>query len=122
MREQLGFGREVKDALLRRAERLVDMKPATDAGDKITIPRGTTGALERQQAVGRVGREMTAERGLTYTPSGLGEYVTGRLAGVATLASGRFAMIEDGLGFQLVPRATRHREAPRSIYQRCPAR
>jgi hypothetical protein len=29
--------------------------------------------------------------------------VTGRLAGVATLASGRFAMIEDGMGFQLVP-------------------
>ncbi|WP_394021742.1 DUF3363 domain-containing protein [Xanthobacter pseudotagetidis] len=26
-----------------------------------------------------------------------------RLAGVANLASGRFAMIEDGLGFQLVP-------------------
>ena len=29
--------------------------------------------------------------------------MTGRLAGVANLASGRFAMIEDGLGFQLVP-------------------
>jgi len=29
--------------------------------------------------------------------------VSSRLAGVANLASGRFAMIEDGLGFQLVP-------------------
>ena len=38
--------------------------------------------------------------GQTGRPS---EYVTGRLAGVANLASGRFAMIEDGLGFQLVP-------------------
>jgi hypothetical protein len=28
---------------------------------------------------------------------------TGRLAGVASLISGRFAMIENGLGFQLVP-------------------
>jgi len=28
--------------------------------------------------------------------------LSGRLAGVANLASGRFAMIEDGLGFQLV--------------------
>lgn len=46
---------------------------------------------------------MAAERGLPYAPSGSGEYVTGRLAGVATLTSGRFAMIEDGLGFQLVP-------------------
>jgi hypothetical protein len=31
------------------------------------------------------------------------DFVAGRLAGVATLASGRFAMMEDGLGFQLVP-------------------
>jgi hypothetical protein len=46
---------------------------------------------------------MAAERGLTYAPSGPGEYVAGRLAGVANLASGRFAMIEDGLRFQLVP-------------------
>jgi hypothetical protein len=29
--------------------------------------------------------------------------VTGRLAGVATLVRGRFAMIEDGPGVQLVP-------------------
>jgi hypothetical protein len=46
---------------------------------------------------------MAAERGLAYAPSGPGEYVSGRLAGVAHLTSGRFAMIENGLGFQLVP-------------------
>ena len=39
------------------------------------------------------GKEMAAERGLTYSPSQPGEYVSGRLAGVANLASGRFAMI-----------------------------
>jgi hypothetical protein len=58
--------------------------------------------LERQE-IDRVGKEMAAEHGLTYSPSQPGEYVSGRLAGVANLASGRFAMIEDGLGFQLVP-------------------
>ena len=46
---------------------------------------------------------MAAELGLTFTPSKAGEYVSGRLTGVASLASGRFAMIEDGLGFRLVP-------------------
>ena len=46
---------------------------------------------------------MAAERGPTYAPSGQGEYVPGRLVGVANLASGRFAMIEDGLGLQLIP-------------------
>ena len=51
----------------------------------------------------RVGRQIATERGLTFTSSKAGEYVSGRLTGVASLASGRFAMIEDGLGFRLVP-------------------
>ena len=99
---EAGFGQEVKDALYRRAERLVQMGHAADSGQTITIPRKTIAALERQE-VDHVGRQMAAERGLPYAPSGPGEYVTGRLAGVVTLTSGRFAMIEDGLGFQLVP-------------------
>jgi type IV secretory pathway VirD2 relaxase len=97
-----GFGREVNVALDRRAQRLVEMGHATAKDGFISIPRRTIAVLERQE-VERVGKAMAAERGLTYAPSGPGEYVSGRLAGVATLASGRFAMIEDGLGFQLVP-------------------
>jgi type IV secretory pathway VirD2 relaxase len=97
-----GFGQEVNNALDRRAQRLVEMGHATAKDDFISIPRRTIATLERQE-VERVGKEMAAERGLTYAPSGPGEYVSGRLAGVANLASGRFAMIEDGMGFQLVP-------------------
>ena len=78
------------------------MGHATAKDGFISIPRRSIAVLERQE-VERVGKEMAAERGLTYAPSGPGEYVSGRLAGVANLASGRFAMIEDGLGFQLVP-------------------
>ncbi|WP_246722130.1 DUF3363 domain-containing protein [Methylosinus sp. H3A] len=99
---ETGFSRDVKNALHRRAEQLVEMGIATDNGKSISIPRGAIATLERRE-VERVGRQMAAERGLTYSPSGPGEYVSGRLAGVANLASGRFAMIEDGLGFQLVP-------------------
>src|SRR4030095_10220568 len=58
--------------------------------------------LQRQE-VERVGQQMARERGLTYVPANAGEHVSGRLAGVASLVSGRFAMIENGLGFQLVP-------------------
>ena len=54
-------------------------------------------------AYGRVGQEMARQRGLTYVPANVGDYVSGRLAGVASLVSGRFAMIDNGLGFQLVP-------------------
>jgi type IV secretory pathway VirD2 relaxase len=97
-----GFGREVNAALDRRAARLVEMGYASVKDGFISIPGRTIATLERQE-IDRVGKEMAAERGLTYSPSGLGEYVSGRLAGVANLASGRFAMIEDGLGFQLVP-------------------
>jgi type IV secretory pathway VirD2 relaxase len=99
---EAGFGRDVKNALHRRGERLVEMGLATDNGKSISIPRGAIATLERRE-VERVGRQMAAERGLSYSPRGPGEYVSGRLAGVANLASGRFAMIEDGLGFQLVP-------------------
>jgi hypothetical protein len=51
----------------------------------------------------RVGRQMARERGLSYLPSRTGDHVSGQLTGAANLVSGRFAMIENGLGFQLVP-------------------
>jgi len=62
----------------------------------------TVATLERQEA-DRVGQQMARERGLSYLPANAGEYVSGRLAGVASLVSGRFAVIDNGLGFQLVP-------------------
>jgi hypothetical protein len=73
---------------------------ATAKDGKIHIPVGTVATLERQE-VERVGHGMARERGLTYLPANAGEYVSGRLAGVAS--RGRFAMIDNGLGFQLVP-------------------
>jgi Protein of unknown function (DUF3363) len=97
-----GFGRQVNNALSRRAQRLVEMGHATAKDSNIHIPVSTVATLERQE-VGRVGHQMARERGLTYMPANAGEYVSGRLAGVASLVSGRFAMIENGLGFQLVP-------------------
>src|SRR5262249_49726635 len=100
---EAGFGREVSGAMERRRQSLVDQGHATRLDDgRIRAPRDLIARLEATE-VNRVGHEMPAQRGLTYTPSKSGEYVTGRLAGVATLASGRFAMMEDGLGFQLVP-------------------
>jgi hypothetical protein len=46
---------------------------------------------------------MAAERGLTFQEGKIGEYVSGKLAGSTQLASGRYAMIDNGLGFSLVP-------------------
>ena len=97
-----GFGRQVNNALSRRAQRLVEMGLATTRDGNINIPVSAAATLQRRE-VERVGHQMATERGLTYMPANAGEYVSGRLAGVASLVSGRFAMIENGLGFQLVP-------------------
>jgi hypothetical protein len=46
---------------------------------------------------------MAGERGMTYFATTPGDHIGGRLTEVANLVSGRFAMIESGLGLQLVP-------------------
>ncbi len=97
-----GFGREVGKAMNRRAQRLVEMGLATVKDGKIRVPVDTVASLERRE-IERVGHQMARERGLTYMPANAGEYVSGRLAGVASLVSGRFAMIDNGLGLQLAP-------------------
>src|SRR5262249_10949001 len=94
--------RQVKTALNGRARQLVDMGLATAKDGNIHIPVSTVATLERRE-VERVGLQMARDRGLAYMPGNSGEYVRGRLAGVASLISGRFAMIENGVGFQLVP-------------------
>jgi hypothetical protein len=53
--------------------------------------------------VTRVGKAMAAERGLKFTAAKTGEYVGGTLIGSTQFATGRFAMIDDGISFQLVP-------------------
>jgi hypothetical protein len=98
-----GFGGEVNAALQRRRQSLVDQGHAVRLEDGlIRAPRDILARLEAIE-VERVGRALAAERGAAYTPSKAGEYVTGRLTGSVNLASGRFAMLDNGLGFQLVP-------------------
>jgi Protein of unknown function (DUF3363) len=80
----------------------MEMGHATAKDGNIHIPASTVATLQRRE-LERVGQQMATERGLTYMPANAGDYVSGRLAGIASLVSGRFAMIENGLGFQLVP-------------------
>ena len=48
-------------------------------------------------------RNLQAETGMAHRPTAEGEHVGGAYRRRVTLASGRFAMLDDGLGFQLVP-------------------
>ena len=98
-----GFGGEVKAALQRRKQSLVSMGYATDYSDgRVIAPKDL---LQRLEAVDieRAGRTLAAERGREWQPAVPGNYVTGQLVGSTQLSSGRFAMIDDGLGFSLVP-------------------
>ena len=47
--------------------------------------------------------KLSSETGLPHQPSLEGEHVSGVYRRRVALASGRFAMIDNGLGFQLVP-------------------
>jgi type IV secretory pathway VirD2 relaxase len=98
-----GFGREVTEAMERRRQSLLNMGHAVRLEDgRIHVSKDFIANLERTE-VNRVGKAMAAERGLTFTAGKTGEYVSGTLVGSTQLASGRFAMIDDGVGFQLVP-------------------
>jgi hypothetical protein len=57
----------------------------------------------KRREVERVARDMAGARGLTFLPVQAGEYVSGKLVGSINLASGRFAMIDNGIEFSLVP-------------------
>jgi hypothetical protein len=89
--------------LERRKQSLVNMGQAVilDNG-AMRVSKNLIANLERTE-VTRVGKIMAAERGLRFTTAKTGEYVSGTLIGSTQLASGRFAMIDDGTGFQLVP-------------------
>ena len=98
-----GFGREVTEAIERRRQSLVNMGHAVRLEDgRIGVSKDLVANLERTE-VTRVGKAMAVERGLTFTAAKTGEYVSGTLVGSTQLGSGRFAMIDDGIGFQLVP-------------------
>jgi type IV secretory pathway VirD2 relaxase len=98
-----GFGLEVSEAMERRRQNLVNMGHAVRLDDeRIRVSKDFIANLERAE-VTRIGKTMAAGRGLTFAPAMTGEYVSGTLVGSTQLASGRFAMIDDGIGFQLVP-------------------
>jgi len=98
-----GFGREVTAALAKRRRWLVGKGYATDLGDgRVRAPRDLVQRLEACD-IERAGRALAAERGREWRPAIAGNEVSGQLVGSAQLSSGRFAMIDDGLGFSLVP-------------------
>ncbi|MGR4863196.1 DUF3363 domain-containing protein [Caulobacter sp. LARHSG274] len=99
---QSGFGREAREALEQRRGHLEALGLTNRQAGGLTPVRNLLATL-RGQELSRVAANMLAETGSTFIEAGKGDLVAGVYSRRIDLASGRFAMIEDGLGFQLVP-------------------
>jgi type IV secretory pathway VirD2 relaxase len=98
-----GFGAEVQQAMDARKEELIRQGHARRTAEGGVIARRDLLPALHSQEVTRVGTRLAAEAGRAFVPVEDGQAVRGRLVGATQLASGRFAMIDDGLGFSLVP-------------------
>ncbi|CAG0990623.1 hypothetical protein RHIZO_02232 [Rhizobiaceae bacterium] len=97
-----GFGAEVREAMNARAKHLIEQGLAERQGRSVIFARNLIDTLRRRE-VEALGEKLAVETGRPFSRSATGEYVAGTYRQRFALASGRFAMIDDGLGFQLVP-------------------
>ncbi|WP_448140497.1 DUF3363 domain-containing protein [Sphingopyxis fribergensis] len=97
-----GFGLELQHAMEDRAAFLECEGLARRQGGRFCAEPGLIDMLRRKD-LEAAGEAIAARTGLEHRRSAPGEGVSGVYRERVTLASGRFAMIDDGLGFQLVP-------------------
>jgi hypothetical protein len=97
-----GVGQEVCNAMQARAEHLAADGLARRQGRSI-VPQCDPLATLRRRGLDAAGARLSAETGMPYTPAAGGGIVAGTFRRHLTLSSGRFAMIDNGLGFALVP-------------------
>ncbi len=99
---ELGFGSEVKDALRQRADVLVEQGVAERRGQRVVLARNLLATL-RDRELAQTAKDIAAETGLVHRQVADGQRVAGTYRRSVMLASGRFALLDDGVGFSLVP-------------------
>ena len=97
-----GFGEEVREALAIRRRWLCDLELGSGEGGEFVLAPNALAVLRRRDLANAAAR-LSKELGLDFVAIGDGDPVHGRLARRVDLASGRFALIEDGRHFSLVP-------------------
>ncbi len=97
-----GFGAEVREAIAARTEHLITEELAQRQNQRVIFQRDLLATL-RQRELDAVGAKLASETGLPHVKTEGGDTIAGLYRRRLILASGRFAMIDDGLGFQLVP-------------------
>src|SRR5262249_24450469 len=97
-----GFGQEVRDTMNARVDHLIGQGLARRQGQGVIFARDLLDTLRRRELEAAAAR-MSWSAGLPYHSTMEGETIAGVYRERLNLASGRFAMIDDGLGFRLVP-------------------
>ncbi|MDO8771266.1 MAG: relaxase/mobilization nuclease and DUF3363 domain-containing protein [Burkholderiaceae bacterium] len=97
-----GFGAKMRDALRERVGFLVEQRMAERRGSRVVLARNLLSTL-RNRELTEVGKMIQNETGLIHRPLRDGENASGVYRRSVQLSSGRFAMLDDGLGFSLVP-------------------
>jgi type IV secretory pathway VirD2 relaxase len=97
-----GFGAEVRAAVEARIDRLAEDGLARRQGQRVVFTRNLLDTLRRRE-LDAAAVALAAETGLPRSEAAIGDSVAGIFRRRLDLASGRFAMIDDGLGFSLVP-------------------
>ncbi|MBN9306956.1 MAG: type VI secretion protein [Devosia sp. 67-54] len=99
---EAGFGRDVADAMHQRAEHLIREGLAQRQGSRVVLGRQLLETLRRRE-LDAVGEKLATQLARPFNKPADGDQIAGTYRQRLALASGRFAMIDDGLGFKLVP-------------------
>lgn len=98
----LGFGAEVRDALKQRTNFLAEQGLVEKRGHRVILARDLLTKL-RGRELATAAKSIATETGLEHRPVADGQRVVGVYRRSLMLASGRYAMLDDGMGFSLVP-------------------
>ncbi len=98
----LGFGSEIKEALQQRVDFLTEQGLAERRGQRVVLARNLLATLRGRELV-KAAQDIATETGLKHLPVVDGQRVAGTYRRSVMLASGRYAMLDDGVGFSLVP-------------------
>ncbi|MBE0587344.1 MAG: relaxase/mobilization nuclease and DUF3363 domain-containing protein, partial [Hydrogenophaga sp.] len=97
-----GFGAQVREAMDRRVDFLAGQGLAEREGQRVILARNLLATL-RDRELASVGQELQQQTGKAWRRVQDGQRASGVYRKSIQLASGHFAMLDDGMGFQLVP-------------------
>lgn len=97
-----GFGAQVREAMDKRVDFLAGQGLAERQGKRVILARNLLSTL-RDRELAAAGPELQKKTGKTWRPVQHGQHASGVYRQSVQLVSGRFAMLEDSMNFQLVP-------------------